>query len=317
MSIVIYSTATNLKEGIMKIKGKIILYLSIVVFVLSLSTVLFAEGYKDVKGVKLNDGTVIYGRVIETNVYKVIIEQKDGKIVPLKFDDVSYFLKDEDAESYQRVEKSAYPVQGDIKQAQSVSPAQNEIKQEASASPVRGGGFYVGVGGNYAFENFDIDNDIDVNIDNSWGVNARVGYQFNRLFSVEFVYDYLAEFSGSKTISDMGDTIKYEAEVELMTFMIAGKFSPNIGSEIVRPYITVGAGIMHGSSDETVSVTGWYPDLSVSTTDDGPCAKIGVGIDFSATKNVSIGIEGSYVMGFDTMDNIRYVNLNLGVAYHF
>lgn len=288
----------------MKTKGKIILYLSIVMFILSLSTVLFAEGFKDVRGVKLNDGTVIYGKVIESNVFKIIIEKKDGKIVPVKFDDVSYFLKDEDAESYQKVEKSAYPVQGDIKQEQSVSPAQNEIKQEAATSPIRGGGFYVGVGGNYAFENLDDVGDVD--IDAVWGINARAGYQFNKLFSVEFVYDYLDKFSADDV----------DAGVQIMTFIIAGKISPNIGSEIVRPYITAGAGLMHGEIDSIFYIDGFEP-IKESRSDDNFCAKIGAGIDFYATKNISIDIEGSYVMGFDTMDWIKYVNLNLGVAYHF
>ena len=42
-------------------------------------------------------------------------------------------------------------------------------------------GFYVGAGGSYAIENFDDDDDDfdDINYDNSWGINAKVGYHLH------------------------------------------------------------------------------------------------------------------------------------------
>jgi hypothetical protein len=81
----------------MKASARTILYFLIIMFVLSLSSVLFAQDLQDLKGVKLHNGTVIYGKVIESNVNQVIIEKKDGNRVMVKFDDVSDFLKDEQA----------------------------------------------------------------------------------------------------------------------------------------------------------------------------------------------------------------------------
>jgi c-di-GMP-binding flagellar brake protein YcgR len=93
----------------MKTTKKIILCLTIVLFVLSLSSVLFAEGWQDYKGVILRDGTIIPGKVIEANVNKVIIETKDRSRVSVKFDDVAGFLKEEYPEIYQRQKESTSP----------------------------------------------------------------------------------------------------------------------------------------------------------------------------------------------------------------
>jgi opacity protein-like surface antigen len=135
------------------------------------------------------------------------------------------------------------------------------------------------------------------------------------LFSAEFVYDYFTDFSWSQTTRISGVPVTFDEKVKIMTFMIVGKLSPDIGSEVVRPYITAGAGMMKGDVDATVSVAGYR--WAGSDYDNDACAKIGAGVDFYATKNISIGIEGSYVMGFGNMDIIKYANLNLGVAYHF
>lgn len=82
----------------MKKTAKIIIYISIMMFVLSLNPASFAQdakGLKDLKGVELNDGTVIRGTVLKLNVYEVKIEDKDGKVSTVKFDDVTHFIHKE------------------------------------------------------------------------------------------------------------------------------------------------------------------------------------------------------------------------------
>ena len=184
-------------------------------------------------------------------------------------------------------------------------------------------GLYIGIGGNYALQNFDtsdLNNDLrpyglNVDFDNSPGFNAKVGYHFSKLFSAEFVYDYFTDFSWSQTTRISGVPVAVDAKIKIWTFMIAGKLSPDIGSEVVRPYITAGIGRMHGDLDVTASAGGFTAATSDSADDN--CAKFGVGVDFYATKNISVGLEGSYVVGFGDMDNMKYTNLSLGVAYHF
>ena len=46
----------------------------------------------------------------------------------------------------------------------------------------------------------------------------------------------------------------------------------------------------------------------------GFCYKGGLGIDYFATDNISLGFEGNYVFG---TGDVRYANATVGVAYHF
>ena len=70
-------------------------------------------------------------------------------------------------------------------------------------------------------------------------------------------------------------------------------------------------------ADADVKVRG--PGLSIASSADETemCAKVGLGLDVYATKNISFGAEGNYTLGFDNLEDIRYFNFTVGVAYHF
>lgn len=183
-------------------------------------------------------------------------------------------------------------------------------------------GPYIGIGGSYAYEDFDVDDeDIgaigpDMDFDNTWGINLKAGYHFNKLFSVEFDFDYLPGFECDESITYLGVPISVDAEADITTYMLAAKISPDLGSKITKPFVVVGFGMMHGEIDITASAPG-FGSASDSDSETDTCAKLGLGVDFFARKNVSIGVEGNYVWGFGDMDEVRYINLTCGVAYHF
>jgi hypothetical protein len=52
----------------------------------------------NIQGVRLKDGSVIYGIIIEMNVNEVKILTKDNKVVRKKFDDVATFIRSDDKE---------------------------------------------------------------------------------------------------------------------------------------------------------------------------------------------------------------------------
>lgn len=184
-------------------------------------------------------------------------------------------------------------------------------------------GLYIGIGGNYALQNIDttdVNNDLrayglQLDFSNAYGFNGKVGYHFSKLFAVELAFDYFNNLSWNQTVTISGKPATFEANLKLMTLMLAGKLSPNIGSEVVRPFIIAGVGNMFGNIDVKTTYAGYRSTASNSNSD--ACGKIGVGIDFYATRNISIGVEGSYVMGFGGMSNMKYTNIDLGVAYHF
>lgn len=89
---------------------------------------------ENIKGVKFKDGSIIYGRVIEMNVYDIRIETKDGKIISRKFDDVVKLIKDTGVAVVTKQEIKQAPVAEKIIQTeeQKIQPAQErpEIARE-------------------------------------------------------------------------------------------------------------------------------------------------------------------------------------------
>lgn len=50
---------------------------------------------KEIRGVRFKDGSVIYGKIIEMNINKVIILTKENEVITRKFDDFASFIKSE------------------------------------------------------------------------------------------------------------------------------------------------------------------------------------------------------------------------------
>jgi hypothetical protein len=116
----------------MKNTAKIILYISIIMFVLSLNPTLFAQDAKDLKdlqGVELNDGTVIRGNILKLNVYEVKIEDKDGKVSTVKFDDVAHFI-------YKEIEPALKPKEKKDESAPAVHKESAEGKPEEQTTSI-------------------------------------------------------------------------------------------------------------------------------------------------------------------------------------
>jgi len=52
-----------------------------------------ADQKEKIKGVRFSDGSVIYGEIVEMNVYKIVIRTKDKRVVTRTFDEVDSFIK--------------------------------------------------------------------------------------------------------------------------------------------------------------------------------------------------------------------------------
>ena len=204
-----------------------------------------------------------------------------------------------------------------------------------------GPSWYIGIGGSWAIEDFDTDdledellNVIDVDFDDGWGVNANIGYHVNDNCSIAFVYGYLSGFDWDESVSASGAMDGYlvsagagiDAELDVMTFMLEGKYSM---SGNVCPYVVLGVGAMYADLDvdadleAQVGAESFSFSASESESDTQACGKVGLGVDWWATPEVTVGLEGTYVFGFSDHDfdgaeiGISYFNIGLGVAYHF
>jgi opacity protein-like surface antigen len=185
-----------------------------------------------------------------------------------------------------------------------------------------GRGFYVGIGGSYALEDFDVGyglevdgvaRTVDMDFDNTWGLNAKVGNHVTDWLSFEFEFNYLSDFEAKESLVVLDIPVAEDGDADIATYMAVAKLTCVL--EPVKPYIVAGGGIMDADLHAKASALGVSASDSESETD--TCAKLGLGADFFATQSVSIGVEGSYVWGFGDVDNIRYLNLSLGLGYHF
>jgi len=187
-----------------------------------------------------------------------------------------------------------------------------------SATSAQDKGIYIGIGGAYNWENFDIEDvdlyGLDMDFDGALGLNLRAGYQFSDVFSAGLDLDFAQGFELEDSVLVAGVPVTMNAEVDIITYTLAAKVSVG-GTEVVKPYFLAGVGAMSGDVKATGSAMGISITESESETD--LCTKLAGGIDFYTSQNVSIGAEGSYMMGFGDMEEIRYFTLAIGVAYHF
>ena len=161
---------------------------------------------------------------------------------------------------------------------------------------------YVGIGASYIWEDYDFDS---INVDDTLGINVKIGGHVTNWMALEMDFAYLTETELNESIVVSGTPIKIDFDVEVWTLMLLTKFSADIGTGMPKPFLVAGGGLMYveaggGADDEA--------DL---------CVKLGLGADYFATENVSIGLEGAYVWGLNDVEEVRYVDLTLGVAYHF
>ena len=70
---------------------KVLIFFLIIPLILIIHSISLAQ-LSRFTGIKLNDGTVIYGKLLNVNVYVVKMETADGKIISIKFDDVQTFI---------------------------------------------------------------------------------------------------------------------------------------------------------------------------------------------------------------------------------
>jgi len=160
-------------------------------------------------------------------------------------------------------------------------------------------GLFVGGGLSYAWEDFDT-NDLEdavgnVSIDDAWGFNLYAGYRFMKYFSLEANYNWYDSFQL--------DTKYYDSvDLDVWTLMLDAKFLYSLENGFV-PYLRLGGG---------------YMDAEVDNENDNDFAwNIGIGVDYYFTPEISMGLDGKYVIGTGDVDDINYFTGSVLVGFHF
>jgi hypothetical protein len=185
--------------------------------------------------------------------------------------------------------------------------------------------FYVGLGANYILPNFEEKEFFDWD-NNALGVNANFGYRLSPLLFFQFDLDYIPSVEG---IFRPYEPVDLEIGVVTGIVSLKGYFPDleNLQFTYVKPYVIAGVGLMNYEVD--VNIDG---PSDVGFTDDNEfsiCYKIGLGLDFILNDYVSLGLDGSYVIGPTNadigsyeyvtvnLDDIEYFKFTAGLALHF
>ena len=175
---------------------------------------------------------------------------------------------------------------------------------------------YFGAGGSYAASDMKISGDlVSGDMDDTWGFNVKAGTHLNDYFSLEFNFDRLAGFEWGGDINVIDDPIDAKIEADAMTFMLALKASPDYAQRTFRPFLILGGGWMYVSADTHATVGNVRRSQSIS--DSGFCAEVGAGVDWYLTSNFALGLEGTYVTGFDDVEDVQYGLVTVGLTYFF
>jgi opacity protein-like surface antigen len=176
-------------------------------------------------------------------------------------------------------------------------------------------GPYIGVGASYGFNllesSFDDVLGDDVDVDDTWGANARLGYRVLSWFAVEAQYEYLDNFEVSIDDFRLAD---------LKAQTISGNLRFIVPIRRFQPYLVMGAGATFFDLDDNQ-----VPGLDVDNSSFS--GRIGLGFDVYVTRHIVVGIGADAVLSTaevtdeffsgDSSGSLSYIAVHAGLAYRF
>ena len=178
-------------------------------------------------------------------------------------------------------------------------------------------GLYIGVGGTYVTDTFESDLEgaldpvlpgVSVDIDESWGINAVVGYRILPFLAAEVEYEWIDEFdiklSGIKALSLEAQSVTANLKWIVPTWRI-------------QPYLLTGAGFTRWKIKDKVG-------LGISETSTDFAGRLGAGLDLYITKHILLTMGANAVLSTtdfsvagQDVDPIFYVGGQAGIQYRF
>ncbi|HXC53215.1 MAG TPA: porin family protein [Candidatus Limnocylindrales bacterium] len=157
-------------------------------------------------------------------------------------------------------------------------------------------GPFVGAGGAYAFENFDVSG---VKFDDSWGYYVKGGYRFNEWFALELDWEHYLAFDDN---AGSGDT-------NIWMIGLNGKFYPFHG--IVQPYA------LFGADYAKVDPSNAARDNGGDKGDSNVAFRFAGGLEVYATRNWAFSADVGYFLPTGKSSDYGIVPITFGVLYRF
>ena len=123
-------------------------------------------------------------------------------------------------------------------------------------------------------------------LENSFGMNIRVGYRFNRWVAVEGQVEWMAGFD-AKDVSNLQPNPPIpgltSASLDTLAFTVNARFYPLIGR--IQPYALIGLGGVNSWANTNLGNTDTFTSFA---------GRFGVGLDFYITPNIALTSEFAY-----------------------
>ena len=164
-------------------------------------------------------------------------------------------------------------------------------------------GFLLGGAATYAVENFDT----DLNVDNSRGLAAFVGYRVHRHVSVEARGEWLEGFD---VVADSPGGGAFDAEVDGYAVTANTKFYPLTGS--LQPFAGLGLGAFRANLEGT-----GRSGQRINQSSTEFVFRLAGGLDYFLSENLVLNLEASYLAPGGELTNLDYGNFSAGVTFRF
>jgi opacity protein-like surface antigen len=148
-------------------------------------------------------------------------------------------------------------------------------------------GIYLGVAGTYGLENFDAPGPVD----NSLGVNARVGYRVIPRLAFEVQAEWVEGFRLKGT------------GVDVETWVMTANARAYFTEARIQPYLLVGIGFLTGDA----------PGIRAT----GFAVRAGGGVDIGVTDRIAVVLEVTYAGATGKVSGLGHGSIVWGLQYRF
>ena len=204
--------------------------------------------------------------------------------------------------------------------------AGSALAGDGESSPFGHPGFYIGAGGVYASDLFegeieDIVEDsfgvpVNVDVEESWGANGRIGYRLGSWIAAEIQYEWIDPFDVDLSAVGLPDGA---ASLEAQTVTLNGRLIAPIWR--TQPYLLVGIG--GAFYDVKDNIAGNI--LGGSSNRTGVAGRTGGGFDVYLTNSLVFNAEAAVLLtteDFNTpaagdVDDPYYLSVDVGFRYQF
>ena len=177
-------------------------------------------------------------------------------------------------------------------------------------------GFYLGLGGLYTQnglleDQFSDALPFDIDVDDSWGINARLGYRAFSFLAAELEYDYVSPYDLGAVGTDIAS---------LETHLLTANLKAILPIWRLQPYVLGGVGFVNWDIEDKLG-------FGLDGSDTELAGRVGGGVDLHLTSRLALNVGADVVFsdasldtgipGTDSVDYLAYVTVGAGLQYRF